>query len=278
MEPIIGAALNLDGLSNALAVGAAIGTAKPIGTHQYVVIPEGYEIESLEKYALTPDRKRGVVTMDDAGSFVRYFNMHATAYSQIYAKANPPVFVGILNDHETTSPDSKQIATPGWQDHRVKYVCPFSVEWQEWAKFDKKVMKQSEFADFIERNLPDIVEPAGADMLEISRTLEAKKKVNFASGIRLSNGQTELTYEEDIQGTSAKGLLQIPEIFKIGVAVLEGGAPYAIECRLRYRITDAVLFMWYELVRPHKVLEDAVKAVWEQIAVDTNRRIYNGSI
>lgn len=85
-------------------------------------------------------------------------------------------------------------------------------------------MQQAEFAEFIERNLPDIVEPVGADMLEISRSLQAKKKVSFASGIRLANGQTELTYEEDIQGTAAKGKLQIPEIFKIGIKVIEGGS------------------------------------------------------
>lgn len=259
-------------IESALAAGAAIGQPKAVDDlkGQFAVVPEDYELKSLENFALNPDRKRGIVIVGDADSFSRYFNAHASGHSQIYARINPPRFVGVLNDHGTDS--------AGWQDHRVAYDCPFSVEWKEWAGSDKKTMKQAEFADFIERNLPDIVEPTGADMLEISRTLEAKKKVNFASGIRLANGQTELTYEEEIQGTSAKGKLQIPEIFKIGIAVLEGGEPYQVEARLRYRITDASLVMWYELVRSHKIIEDAVNAVWEHIGVETNRRIYNGSI
>lgn len=258
-------------IKDALAAGASLADPKIVdaSTSQYTVVPNDYSIKALEQFALKPDRKRGTVTMNDAKSFVEYYNLHANVCSQIYGQFNPPKFIGVLNDHG---------ADPAWRDFLVEYSCPYSPEWEEWKKYDKKPMKQGEFADFIERNLPDIVEPAGADMLEISRTLEAKKKVNFASGIRLSNGQTELTYEEEIQGTSAKGKLQIPEIFKIGVQALEGGERYVIECRLRYRITDAVLLMWYELVRPHKVLEDAVKAVWEKIAVDTNRRIFNGSI
>ncbi|RIY41980.1 DUF2303 family protein [Neopusillimonas maritima] len=258
-------------IKDALAAGTALAAQQAVGDGpgKIAVLPEGYEVQSLEKFGLTPDRKRGIVKMNDAKSFVEFFNMHADTHSSIYASVNPPGFVGVINDHGTD---------PAWRDFRVEYSCPHTAEWLEWTRNDKKAMKQSEFAAFIESNLPDIFEPSGADMLEISRTLEAKKKVNFASGIRLANGQQELTYEEDIQGTASKGKLQIPETFKIGIQVLEGGEPYAIECRLRYRINDANLVMWYELVRPHKILEDAAKAVWEQIAVDTNRRIYNGSI
>lgn len=259
-----------DSLTAAMDAGAALGTPKDAGIGSFFVVPEGYVLHSLEGFQAHPNRKTGKVTMDDADSFIRYFNAHANEHSQIYAKQNPPVFVGLLDEHQTDK--------AGWREHRVVYACPFSPEWKEWTANDKKAMKQAEFADFIERNLPDIVEPSGAEMLEVSRSLQAKKKVNFSSGIRLSNGEQELTYEEEIQGTTAKGKLHIPEVFKIGVQVLEGGEPYAVECRLRYRINDANLVMWYELVRPHKIIEDAVFAVWGAIAVDTNRRIYRGSI
>lgn len=114
-------------------------------------------------------------------------------------------------------------------------------------------------------------------MLEISRSLEAKKKVNFASGLRLSNGQNELTYDEQISGTAAKGKLNVPELFTIGIPVLEGGIKYAVEARLRYRIADGGrLTMWFELVRPHKIVEDAVLAVWKEIEDKTGLMIFNG--
>ncbi|MFW8567032.1 DUF2303 family protein [Orrella sp. 11846] len=261
---------NSNDIDTALGAGAALGTPKTTGIGSFTVIPDGFRIHDLEKFEDSPYRKTGDVVMEDASSFVRYFNAHATEHSQIYAKVNPPRFIGVLNDHEKID--------AGWRDHRVTYSCPFSTEWKEWTAKDKDVMNQADFAAFIERNLLDIVKPSGAEMLEISRSLQAKKKVNFSSGIRLSNGEQELTYEEEIQGTTAKGKLHIPESFEIGVQVLEGGEPYAVECRLRYRINDANLVMWYELVRPHKIIEDAVAAVWARIETETNRQIYNGCI
>jgi uncharacterized protein YfdQ (DUF2303 family) len=123
-----------------------------------------------------------------------------------------------------------------------------------------KQMSQADFARFIEDNAPDCVAPSAADMIEIARSLEAKKAVNFSSAVRLDNGQSQLTYEETIQGTAAKGRLVVPELFDIGSPVFEGDGRYAVTARLRYRIAEGgKLSLWYDLVRPHKIIEDAVK-------------------
>lgn len=252
-----------------LGVGAAQGDAKRIGDYgvPYAVVPDSYRVESLEHTLPIPTRKRGRVALNDAKSFIAYFKKHNMA-SSIYATLNPPRFLAVFDDHERDQ--------AGWREHTAEYQCPLSVEWRTWTSSNKRQMKQADFAQFIEDNLPDIVEPSGADMLEISRSLEAKKKVNFASGIRLSNGQTQLTYEEEIQGTAAKGALQIPEIFSIGIAVLEGGPRYKVEARLRYRIDEGRLAFWYDLLRPHKVLENAVMDVWKEISDQTKQEIFHG--
>jgi uncharacterized protein YfdQ (DUF2303 family) len=219
-----------------------------------------------------PVRKRGSVTLHDVGSFIALVLAEKTKATRLYGNVNPPSFVAVFNDNADS-----HIA--GWQDHRAKYSCPLSPEWKTWTASSGKPMSQADFAAFIENNLPDIAKPPAADMLEISRSLEAKKKVNFASGIRLANGQNELTYEEEITGTAHKGQLNVPEEFTIGIAVLEGGVSYAVQARLRYRIADSgKLTMWFELVRPHKVVEDAAREVWSQIEAGTELCVLNGSI
>ncbi|OZA15697.1 MAG: hypothetical protein B7Y05_02935 [Polynucleobacter sp. 24-46-87] len=252
-----------------LDTGASIGTPQMItdGCVPYAVVPDGYRMESIEHTLPIPTRKRGRVTLNDAKSFIAYFKKHNMA-SSIYGTLNPPRFLAVFDDHERDQ--------AGWREHTAEYQCPLSPEWETWVHNNKRSMKQSDFAQFVEDNLPDIVDPSGADMLEISRSLEAKKKVNFASGIRLSNGQTQLTYEEEIQGTAAKGALQIPEIFSIGIAVLEGGPRYKVEARLRYRIDEGRLAFWYDLVRHHKVLENAVMDVWKEISEQTKQEIFHG--
>lgn len=243
---------------------AAESDAKP-----YLLLPSGYQLRDLEDTLLAPRRARGAIALRDVESFIEFVKLSQTEGTKLYGTVNPPSFKAVFNDHTQ--------GVPGWRDHVATYDCPLSVEWKVWKQHDGKPMAQADFAKFIEDNAPDIATPPAADMIEISRTLEAKKKVNFASGVRLDNGQTEFTYEEDIQGTAARGRLQIPQTFTIGVSVLEGGPKYAVTARLRYRIGDkGALVLWYDLERPHKILEDAVKEVWASISAALDTRIFNG--
>lgn len=257
-------------IQSAINAGLNMADVRTLEGYPFAVVPEGAEVEGLENFLPAPMRKRGTVTVNDVGSFVAYVNAEKTSGTRLYGSYTAPGFAAVFNDHAESG--------PGWKDYRVNYACPLSIEWKTWKAMDGKQMLQEQFAQFIENNLPDIANPPAADMLEISRSLEAKKKVNFASGIRLSNGQNELTYEEQISGTAAKGKLIVPEEFTIGIPVLEGGIKYAVLARLRYRIGDGgKMAMWYELVRPHKIIEDAVFAVWNDIADKTALPVFNGS-
>ena len=108
-------------------------------------------------------------------------------------------------------------------------------------------------------------------MLEISRTLEAKKNITFRQGTRLDNGQVQLTYNEEIDGRAGEaGQLRIPEQFFIAVKPFLGGDAFCVPARFRYRIQDGRLMMWFELVRPDKVLEEAYNAVRDKIQTAIN--------
>ena len=245
----------------------------------FVLVPGHAKIEDLERLLPQPTRKSGTVTLNDHRSFVRYVLEENVPGTRIYGSVTPkPVFTAVFNDHAgNTEASAGRPLSPGWRDHRAVYACPLSREWTIWNGASGKQMDQAAFAAFLEDNLPDIAEPAAADMLEIARSLEAKKRVNFASGLRLSNGQTQLTYEETIEGTAAKGRIHVPETFALGIAVLEGGDRYRVEARLRYRIADGgKLTMWFDLLRPHKVLEDAANFVWQAIEAETGLKVFNG--
>lgn len=255
----------------ALQAGLALANIRQLGRHPLVVVPDDTAIHSLEKFLPAPLRKKGHTTLNDVGSFILLVNAEKKPSTRLYGNLINPLFHAVFNDHADGT-------EPGWQDHSAKYACPLSIEWKTWLAQSGRQMSQADFAAFIENNLPDIASPPAADMLEISRSLEAKKKVNFASGIRLSNGQNELTYEEEITGTAQKGKLSVPEIFTIGIPVLEGGARYQVEAKLRYRIADGgKLTMWFELVRPHKILEHAVTEVRVQIETATALLMLNGT-
>lgn len=242
----------------------------------FVLVPTDYSVHDPERLLPRPTRKRGTVVLLELASFIGFVNQEKTDATRIYCvPTDAPSFTAVFNDHAQVDGDH----TPGWCDYRAHYACPLSAEWKAWTAQSGKHMTQELFAQFIENNLPDLAEPPAADMLEISRTLEAKKKVNFASGIRLSNGQNELTFEEEISGTAAKGKFQVPEVFKIGIPVFYGSERWAMEARLRYRIADGgKLTMWFELVRPHAVLDEAINDVRKDITEGTGLLPFAGRL
>lgn len=247
----------------AIAIASA-GQFK-VGETPYVVLPQGYKVEDLEKLLPHPTRPRGKIELSTADSFIAYVNKYVGGATNLYISLvgdDRPRFTAVFNDHAEL---------PGWRDFSAEYLPTFSREWNSWIERHGKQMAQADFARFIEDNLPDIVAPSGADMLAVAHTLEAKKDVTFRSATRLSDGAQEFTYNEEIQGTAGKGTIAVPQTFDIGIPVFEGGPAYRITARLRYRIIDGGrLVLWYDLLRSHKVFEDAIDELRTQIEKGTS--------
>jgi len=237
----------------------------------FVIVPDGYRVENLEHTLANPARLSGTTKVRDAESFAMIVNVDKSAATRIYRTVEPPQFVAVLNDHSPTG-------LPGWGDHRVVYDCPLAPEWKIWIGKNKAPMKQADFAQFIEDNLPDITNPDSATMLEIAKRLTAKKKVAFTSGLRLDNGEIQFTYEEQVEGSAGpRGQFAIPQEFTITVPIFEGDAKYNITARFRYRLGEGGdLIIWYDLLRPHKMIEDAVAHLRRAIEAATELPSING--
>jgi uncharacterized protein YfdQ (DUF2303 family) len=264
-----------DVVALAATVGMAISEPKRVnaGDIPFVVIPDDHSVKKLEDTLLNPLRTRATVAINAADSFIAYINKHKTDATSLYGSmGDKPSFIAVIDDHVP--------AVAAWREHKATYACPLSPEWLTWTNplHNAKAKTQVDFARFIEDNLLDIVDPSAAEVLAVSRTLEAKKSVSFSSGVRLDNGDVQFTFNEETKGTAGKGTIDIPERFGIAIPVFEGGDKYRIDARLRYRINDGgQLSMWYELERPHKVIEHATKEVWKAIAEGTGLPIINGN-
>ena len=259
---------------DALSAGAALSDSeRDVDGTPVAVLPVGYAVHELDHLLQHPARIKGTVKLSTPESFIDYVNDIRRPdgnVCRIYSDPLRPTMVAVINDHGDTA---------GWQDMRAVFTGQHSPEWNTWISKSGAKMTQADFAAFIEDNLPDIANPPAAHMLEVSRTLEAKKAVNFASGIRLSNGENQITYEETVSGTAGKGMLQIPEMFVIGIPVILGGPKYGIEARLRYRIGEGgKMSMWYELVRTHKIIEDALAELHGMIEAQTKIKPLIGTI
>jgi uncharacterized protein YfdQ (DUF2303 family) len=258
----------------ALAAGATLGGPQaPVqgpGAGMYAVVPKGYSLESLADFLPRPLRIEQEVVLHDADSFIGYVNEYAKeSVSLIFFNGEGEEFVAILDYHEKPE-------TPNWCDHVARFKVRRSVEFETWMNANRKQMTQVDFARFLEENLPDIAEPNSAELLEVALTFEAKKSVEFSSGVRLGNGQIQFQYDEIVRGTAQKGSIEVPEKFVLGIPIHVNGPAYRIEVRLRWRLQEGKVVFWYEIVRPHRYIEDALKEIRQRIEQETGIGVFAG--
>lgn len=244
---------------------AALGDQPKIenfGERQLAFLPHGWNVQDVSQYLPKPDRITQCVELLNLPSLVDYTKKFKGAATAIFADEGLALYDVVLDYHSHEG--------RGELDHVARYTCPQSDSWKAWTGQNgpEKKLTQAEFGKFIEANLIDIRQPAGADMLQIALSLQVHKSAKFESDLRLDNGQTQFGYTEEIRGTHRGGSLAIPDMFTLGLQVFIDGDTYRVDARLRYRLDDGKLWMWYELVRPNDVYRAAIKAVSDSIRKD----------
>lgn len=244
-----------------------------------LITPKGYDSEvmtHLERHLPAPLRKIGAARLDDLDSFVWYVKEHGSLsncriYTTVDYKTGALVFKSVFNDHE-------QLAA-AWRDFVATFAPELSLEWQRWINSNKKAMTQSEFATFIEDNMPEIATieglPTGTDMMNLATNFEATSEKKFKAGTRLQSGGVAIEYiDQEDAGTLAR--MQVFERFALGLPIYFNGTAYRIDARLKYRIREGKLSLWYELIRPEKIIEDAAKELIEGVRNKTGMPVLFG--
>lgn len=259
----------IDTVIEAIRAGMIFETSYENGT-PFLLAPDNFKLHQLDQLRELPIRTEQQTRHTTAQSFIDYYNHYATNESAIFIDEIDNRFIAVLDFHAAEYAN--------WKKHISTFELKQTPEWSAWKSSDKKQMTQEQFAEFIESNLLEIITPPGADMLEIAHSIQAKSSVKFSKSIRLDNGQTQLQYHEVIDGTAgAAGQLKIPEKFTIGLKLFRGGAPYQMDARLRYRIKDGNLALWYELIRQQTVIDaninDTTQLIEQSVGIG---KIYRG--
>jgi uncharacterized protein YfdQ (DUF2303 family) len=265
-----------EAIDRLIEIGRLSAGAQPVpSVGQFVVGSDG-EIHDLTAIATAamdkPRRTVATLAFSDVNSFVQYWKAFAGAspYTPGLFHNGENAVTAIFDYHTSEGPD--------WCQHKATLTLKDTVEWATWKSQNGKPQSQADFALFIEDNAPDIVEPAQAHMIEVARNLQAKSEMNFASAVRLNNGSTDFKFTEATTATVGKSNAEVPERFTISIPLFEAMDMQRIEARLRYRVKDGKLLMWYDLWRAHKAVESAFKIVLETITEDCEKVPLFGSI
>jgi uncharacterized protein YfdQ (DUF2303 family) len=231
---------------------------------------EGRTID-LDQYSAAPARKRGNTVVFDAASFNQVIADNSDAGNiAVYLDRNPdrPSIVAVLNGNGK--------AGSGWSDFRVSIEFRHTPQWIKWAGNDGKLLAQVEFAEFIEENLEDISEPAGASMLEIASQLQLVRSVNFRSKVTLQSGTFAFTHDQDDKASVGAGQIDVPQSFVLGIKPIFGLAAYKVPARFRYRVVEGKLRLGYKLQRVETMMEQIIEDVIAKIERGANVSVMDG--
>lgn len=237
-----------------------------------VLLPSG-DIRHLQPLDPPLTHVKQHVTAFDADSFCAYVNRFEIGepagehqVTTIFADPNKFQLRCVIDYHE----DRK----PGRCAHAIQFNVPFSEQWSRWRGIDGKPMGQAEFAEFIEENCQDCVEPPSAVFLDMVTNLQSKKKVAFESGVRLQDGSNQLVYAEEIE-TKGRGTMLVPSEFSIGVPIFLNGEAYKVRALLRYRIAEGTIAFTVKLHRRTFLEQTAFKDICEKVTQETALNVLN---
>lgn len=223
----------------------------------YAIVPE--KLRDLEAFLPAPVVARAAVGARTIKALIAYTEEHKTEGTTIFADVEAGKVEAVVDYLSGAN-------APTHKAHRCVYMAPFSEEWKRWTAISGKQMNQESFALFIEENRDDVVTPDGATMLELAKTLDAKKKVTFRSGIRLDNGDVSFDYSDDTIATGGvTGKIAIPTEIDLGIPVFYGTDPYKVTAFFRYRIAEGKLVMWIDLHRVKHIRDAAFNDIIELV-------------
>jgi uncharacterized protein YfdQ (DUF2303 family) len=269
----------LDNIEALIDAGKAMGS--PLAPVQFrhgrstapaVIVPQGYEVRELPLAPELPNQVNVNLDLDNVESFTEYLNTYKTAHTKLFALPATGAVLAIIDYH------SPVMGPAGVNPccHRVQLVPRRTAEWKAWIGKNGKQMSQDEFANFIEQWAPLVAyAPDPATLLELASNLEATKSVRFKSAKRMSDGNREFAYAEDVNGTIKGGTMPIPESIRLALTRCYGEDPSHLEAKLRYRINEGNLVMWFDILRLDDVEEAAMGHLIDAIKRDTGIKAYS---
>ncbi len=230
-------------------------------------------IAEHERIAVGPRRRQNTVKLTEEDSFIAHVLRWGSEHTVIYADTQLLGFTAVLDEHPA-GPDEDATR---WRESRATYACPRSQEWITWTALDGKAMKQTDFADFIEGRLEDLVSsgdmPKPLEVLGMARKLHIKTDGTYQREIDPTSGDYILISKSETK----PGSTIIPRAFMIAVPVFEGGVRYSVECRVRLVVGEGGPTLSYTMHRRKEIERDAFNAVRLKVSETTKRLILAGT-
>ena len=238
----------------------------------FAFVPEGFELQDISDPYRMPPYIIQKITFDDADSLIQYANRFQDARSVIIADIDA-LKIGAALDWHSGNEDPQGALLPQSCDHLAALKLRNSEEFARWSEMENKLHDQMAFAEFLDENASDIIDPEPAVMIEIARDLEAAQGVNFKAGTRLQTGERSFKYETE---THVKNDLKVPQRFRLAIPLFHGEEPTEIEASFRFRPQSDGLKLGFVWRRVEYVRQAKFREIAYRVAEATGLPVFHG--
>lgn len=241
----------------------------------YAFVPRGFELRDVsDPHRLPPYIKQSLV-VDDAESLIHYANRFSDARSIIIANLDTLTIGAVLDWHSGNQEQEYDPLAPMACQHVARLVLRQSEEFARWAEMEGRLHDQMAFAEFLDENASDIVDPEPAVMIEIARDLEAVQGAKFKANTRLQTGERSFSYETE---THVKGDLKVPQRFRLAIPLFGGEEPTEIEASFRFRPQPDGLKLGFVWRRVEYVRQAKFREIAYRVAEHTGLPVFQGRV
>ena len=258
-----------------------------------------------------PERRTGTSEIHSLASLVAFINRMQEPHSILVADRPANQLSCIFDYHDAvnavaTAKDKAAVdpgqpvdgALPQWGSFRCFFKFPFSEQWKAWSGKNKAPLTQFEFADWIEENISDIVEPealgsdaikklagqlglrlsSSTDLIKTARGIKMHADEAVEDAVNTTTGEIKVSYSQDLSEPESKrpAADAVPSAFLIGVPVYNGGVWYQLLVRLRFRFQRPRVTWFYDIYQIKKAELDAFESSCELVRDQTRLPLYYG--
>lgn len=239
----------------------------------FAFVPEGFSLKDISDPHRLPPYIKQRVTVDDAESLIQYCNRFSDTRSVIIADLDALSISAVLDWHSGNQEPSYDPLMSMACQHLAALKLRNSEEFARWAAMENKLHDQMVFAEFLDENSSDIVDPEPAVMIEIARDLEATQGVKFKAGTRLQTGERSFSYETE---THVRGDLKVPQRFRLSLPLFHGEEPTEIEASFRFRPQSDGLKLGFVWRRVEYVRQAKFREIAHRVAEATGLCVFHG--
>lgn len=207
----------------------------------HAVVPEGVELEDMERLLPRPARIRNGRKFEEPDSFCKYVGQFKSESTRLYGEPDEQSILAVIDDHRKDE--------PSWGEHKPLLDLKMSPEWNEWMDACGKQLSQQDLAEFFDEHMEQIARPDASELLSDIRSIHVSSNTRCDS-VQREGGDIAFSFSTETAAGTRTERGKIPSRLVLMIAPFRSWHLVQMTVTLNYRLNKEKGLGF--VMRPHQ--------------------------